>query len=125
MLMEKGVKSLKQDELIAIERSLWKNEPDVYGQTYIPEAILIFPEVGRIGRSETVDAIREENKADRAWDEVNLDDVATLKLGDDTVLLTYRAIARWNYEKVPTTTLCSTLYVKREGHWMVAFHQQT
>ena len=114
-----------QAELIAIEYSLWKNEPNVYYQIFVPEAILIFPEVGRIGRSEAVDAIREENKAGRAWAEVNLDDVATLNLGDDTVLLTYRAVARWNYEKVPTTILCSTLYMNREGHWMVAFHQQT
>ncbi len=114
-----------QDELIAIERSLWKNEPNVYHQAYIPEAILIFPKVGRIGRSQAVDAIREENKAGRAWAEVNLDNVATLNLGDETVLLTYRAVARWNYEKVATTTHCSTLYVKREGNWMVAFHQQT
>ena len=114
-----------KDELIAIERSLWKNEPDVYTQTYIPEAILIFPEVGRIGRREAVDAIQEENKAGRAWAEVHLDDVKALKLGDETVLLTYRANARWNYEQVPTTILCSTLYVKREGQWMVAFHQQT
>ena len=45
------------DELIAIERSLWKNEPDIYHQMYTPEAILIFPEVGRIGRTEAVDAI--------------------------------------------------------------------
>ena len=114
-----------KDELIAIERSLWKNEPDVYHQSFIPEAILIFPEVGRIGRNEAVDAIREENKAGRAWAEVNLDDITTLNLGDETVLLTYRAVARWNYEKVPTTTLCSTLYVKRERAWRVAFHQQT
>jgi len=127
--MEKGAKSMEidelKDELMAIERSLWKNEPDVYGQTYIPEAILIFAEVGRIGRSEAVDAIRQENKAGRAWAAVNLDDVATLKLGDETVLLTYKAVARWNYEQVATNILCSTLYVKREGRWMVAFHQQT
>ena len=86
---------------------------------------LLFHEAGRIGRSEAVDAIRKENKAGRAWAEVNLDDVATLNLGNETVLLTYRAIARWNYGQVPTTILCSTVYVKREGRWMVAFHQQT
>ena len=114
-----------KDELIAIERSLWRNEPNVYHQTYLPEAIPIFPNVGRIGRSEAVDAIREENKAGRAWAEVNLNDVEILHLGDDTVLLTYRAVARWNYEEVATTILCSTLYVKKGGNWMVAFHQQT
>lgn len=114
-----------KDELISIEYSLWKNEPNIYHQTFTPEVVLIFPQVGRIGRNEAVAAIREENKAGRAWAEVNLDDAATLVLGDETVLLTYRAVARWNYEKVATTTLCSTLYVKRDGYWKVAFHQQT
>jgi hypothetical protein len=65
-------------------------------------------------------AIREEHRA-----EVNPDDVGTLNLGAKAVLVAYRAVARWNYEKVPTTILCSTLYVNREGHWMAAFQQQT
>ena len=65
-------------------------------------------------------AIREEDRA-----QVNLDDVRTLNLGAETVLVADRAVARWNYEQVPITMLCSTVYVRREGRWMVAFHQQT
>ena len=39
----------KQEELMGIERSLWTNDAAIYEATYSPDAILIFPEVGRIG----------------------------------------------------------------------------
>ena len=39
----------KQEELMGIERSLWTNDVAIYEATYSRDAILIFPEVGRIG----------------------------------------------------------------------------
>ena len=38
-------------ELTAIERSLWANNAGIYEATYLPDAVLIFPEVGRIDRT--------------------------------------------------------------------------
>lgn len=112
-------------DLMAIERRLWTNDPDFYEATYLPEAVLIFPEVGRIDRGFAIEAIRGENRRGRHWAEVAFDDVATLPLGDGTVLLTYLATARWSDEASPGRTLCATLYVERDGRWRVAFHQQT
>jgi hypothetical protein len=37
-----------QEELFQIERSLWTNDPELYEAIYAPDAILIFPEVGKI-----------------------------------------------------------------------------
>lgn len=34
------------DELLVIERQLWRNDADVYAATYLPEAVLIFPGIG-------------------------------------------------------------------------------
>jgi hypothetical protein len=113
------------EELIGIERSLWTNDPEVYEATYMPDAILIFPEVGRIGTSVAVDAIRKENRDGRHWAEVRFDDVATSQLAPDIVLLTYKAIARWNDEQTAAGTFCATLYLNRDSAWRVAFHQQT
>jgi MFS family permease len=39
----------KKEELLRIERSLWTNDAVIYEATFLPDAILIFPEVGRIG----------------------------------------------------------------------------
>ena len=35
-------------DLITIERTLWENNPEIYHERYSPEALLIFPGVGRI-----------------------------------------------------------------------------
>lgn len=113
-------------DLIAIERTLWENNADVYHDRYAPEAVLIFPGVGRIYRETAVAAIRQENAQGRAWAEVQFDDVDGRWLTvDAAALITYLATARWNYESVASRVLCATAYVQRGGAWRVAFHQQT
>jgi hypothetical protein len=114
-----------QEELIQIERSLWTNDPEIYEATYTPDAILIFPEVGKISTSVAVDAIRKENRDGRHWAEVRIDDQTTSQLAPHIILLTYRATARWNDEASASGTLCATLYINRDSAWRVAFHQQT
>jgi hypothetical protein len=48
-----------------------------------------------------------------------------LVVAPDVALLSYEATARWNYEEVATKVLRATVYVKRNGAWRVALHQQT
>jgi hypothetical protein len=38
------------EDLITIERTLWENNAEIYHDRYSPEALLIFPGVGRIDR---------------------------------------------------------------------------
>jgi hypothetical protein len=66
------------NELVAIERALWSNDPEIYQDTYAPDAVLIFPVVGRLDRDTAVAAIREENARGRAWAEVHFGDVQAL-----------------------------------------------
>jgi len=108
-----------------IERTLWTNYVELYRQTVLHDAVIIFPDVGRIGLEQALNALREENAAGRRWAKVDLQDARALALGPDVVLLHYAAVARWNYMKDTEKALCATLYVKREGAWRVAFHQQT
>jgi Domain of unknown function (DUF4440) len=113
------------NELIAIERSLWSNDPEIYGDTYIADAVLIFPVVGRLDRNAAVAAIRRENADGHAWAEVHFDDLQAQWISPGQVAaLSYLAKARWNYETAPSVTLCATVYVQRDG-WKVALHQQT
>jgi Domain of unknown function (DUF4440) len=113
-------------ELVMIERTLWENNARVYHDTYDPEAILIFPDVGRIDRETAVAAIQKENAEGRAWAEVQFDDAVGRWLTTGTaVLLTYCATARWNDEAVSSRTLCATVYIRHRDAWRVAFHQQT
>jgi Domain of unknown function (DUF4440) len=112
-------------ELLDIEKKLWTNDPDFYHETYLSDAVLIFPGVGRLDRATAVAAIREENKAGRHWAEVHFDEVLTRDLGEGVVLLSYTARARWNHEKVAGMVLCATVDRRESGRWRVALHQQT
>ena len=56
--------------------------------------------------------------------EVVFEDVQTLRVTDDVTLLLYKAIARWAHEATPITSLCTTVYVRRNGRCKAAHHQQ-
>ena len=113
-------------DLITIERTLWENNAEIYQGRYSPEALLIFPGVGRIDRDTAVAAIRQENVEGRAWAEVRFDDVDGRWITSDAAaLISYMATARWNYESSASKTLCGSVYVRVGGSWRVAFHQQT
>jgi hypothetical protein len=113
-------------DLITIERKLWENNAEIYHDRYSPEALLIFPGVGRIDRDTAVAAIRQENAEGHAWAEVRFDDVDGRWIKSDaTALITYTATARWNYESSASKTLCASVYIREGGSWRVAFHQQT
>jgi Domain of unknown function (DUF4440) len=114
------------EDLTAIERTLWENNAEIYEDTYLPGAVLIFPEVGRIDLKTAVEAIRQENAEGRAWAEVQFDDVDVRWLVSDVAaLISYKATARWNYESAASQWLCASVYVREEGTWRVGFHQQT
>jgi hypothetical protein len=114
------------NDLITIERTLWENNAEIYHERYSPEALLIFPSVGRIDRETAVAAIRKENAEGHAWAEVRFDDVDGRWITTGAAaLITYMARARWNYESTASKTLCASIYVRVGESWRVAFHQQT
>jgi uncharacterized protein (TIGR02246 family) len=115
----------RNQELTEIERTLWTNDVEIYGRTFLADAVIIFPKVGRIDVEFALNAFREENAAGRQWAEVAFADVRVLTVLPDVALLHYEATARWNYKKDAEKVLCASLYVKRDGVWRVAFHQQT
>jgi hypothetical protein len=109
-----------QKELTDIERKLWTNDAVVYKDRLIEEAILVFPETGVITRDIAVSAILNENAEGRRWAEVEFDAVRSLPVAHGVALLTYR-----EHEKTKISALASSVYVKRDGIWKLAFHQQT
>ena len=113
------------EHLVNIEKRLWTDDADFYKDNLSEDCLLVFPETGVISRDIAVEAIRKENEEGRRWAEVHFDEVRSLRLADDVALLTYRAIARWEHEKSAITALASSLYVKGDGAWKLAFHQQT
>jgi len=114
-----------EDQLTTIERRLWRNDAALYEDNLTEGALLVFAETGVITRDVAVDAIRQENAKGRRWAEVKFEDVRTLSLTADAALLTYKATARWEGETGQMVALCTSAYVKRNGAWKLALHQQT
>ena len=112
------------DELLAVERNLWKNDPDLYRDALTENVMLVFPETGVIGREFAVDAIRKEVAENRVWADVTFSDVRAEPISADVAALTYKVDARWNYEKEGTSSIASSIYVKRNNAWKLALHQQ-
>lgn len=104
-------------ELMAIERQLWTNDAQVYEATYLPEAVLIFPAIGRISQAAAVEAIRQENASGRAWAEVRIEDASVIAVDPQLCLLSYHAEARWNDAILAEEVDCLTVYIRRDGRW--------
>jgi hypothetical protein len=112
-------------DLFEIERSLWNNDPVLYHETLRPDALLVFRETGVITRDAAVASIRDLNRLNYYWTEVQFADQRVLSPANDTRVLVYRATARWNYEQSPETVLCSSIYALQSGGWQLILHQQT
>jgi hypothetical protein len=112
-------------QLMDIERKLWSNDAVFYKDNLIEESLLVFPEIGVITRDVAVDAILAENAEGRRWAEVQFDEVHSLQLAENVTLLTCRVAARWEHEESKSLALASSVYIKRDGVWKLAFHQQT
>lgn len=81
----------------------------------MPDAVLIFPQVGRIGLDAALEAIGAENEAGRYWAEVAFEQPALRTPAPDVALLVYRATARWNDAAEPERVHCATVYVQWNG----------
>lgn len=112
-------------ELIEIERRLWTNDAAFYEDALIKEALLVLPAAGVIAKHLVVDAILAENADGRRCADVEFDEVRSLSLADDAAVLTYRVAARRDPQSPKGWARASSVYVRRNGKWKLAFHQHT
>ena len=114
-----------QDELVTIERTLWTNDRQMYDARLEDDAVLVFPDTGVMHKAAALKGIEQENRIGRRWADVAFADVEAVAVTPEAALLTYRADARWDHESTMRSMLATSLYVKREHGWMLAFHQQS
>ncbi len=108
-------------DLIALEEQFWKGDADFYRRGLTAEALMVFPDpAGVLGKEETVASISQAPR----WRDVEFTEVRAVTLAADAALLVYRATAR-RAEEAPYVTRASSVYVRHEGAWALAFHQQT
>jgi hypothetical protein len=104
--------------LLGIESALAAGGADAYRQHLADEALVVVPGTV-LDREATIEAIASSP----GWDVATMDDARSLRLDDDTAVLTYRFDGRRGDQAY--VALLSSVYVQREGRWRMAFHQQT
>ena len=106
-----------------LEERFWTQGSDFYDDNLSAECIMVFPApAGILDRARVFAAL---SRAAR-WSSVSIEQRNVLDLSAATVVLSYRAEAKGSGGGNRSyCAFASSLYVKRDGVWKLAFHQQT
>ena len=106
------------EALLPLEEALAGGDGDTYRERLAEEAVVIVP--GAVLDRESTIAAMDESAG---WDSFSIEDARALALGDGAGLLTYT----FNGQRGNQTyrAVLSSVYVRRDGDWKMALHQQT
>ena len=91
-----------------------------YSSLLSHDVVMVFPGGLRLSGKENVLA----SIGAQPWNSYQLTDVQVLSLSKSGALVIYRVTAQREGGE-PYGALASSLYVERQGRWVLAFHQQT
>jgi hypothetical protein len=106
------------DDLLAIEHQLANDGGDAYRRHLLDDAVVIVPGMV-LDKEETAEAIDQSP----GWDEWSIEEPRVVELTPDSRILTYLWRSRQGDERY--TAFMSSTYVRRDGEWKLAMHQQT
>ena len=114
------------DEIIALERAAWEAlstsgeaATAFYDERLADDVLMLLP-------GDTVVDDRDavvQSMGGPAWDAYSLGDQRVVEVGPDTAVLAYRGRARRGGHDY--AALFSSTYVREDGTWKLAVHQQT
>jgi hypothetical protein len=116
---------MADDELLDLERRGWDAlctegaAADFYREVLARRVLMLFPGGMVIDDRDAVIS----SMSGPPWRSYELDDTRVLRLTDDTAVVAYRATAV--REDEPYTALIASTYVREDGAWKLAVHQQT
>ncbi len=115
-----------ETQIIALEKmafEAWKNKDRKFFEDHMSEAGQYLDPSGVGGKAQYVKAIIDNNCTVSKY---SLDNTKVTMLSNDVALLNYRythdVVCGGNPEASPLWA--STIYVKRDGKWLIAFHQE-
>jgi hypothetical protein len=111
----------EQEDLLALEAGFWTGDADFYRQNLADPCLVVFTQMaGLFSREEIAGSIQGEGR----WSKVEIDAKGMLRPRPDVAILSYEAHAlRESGEAY--AALVSSAYVRTDGAWKLAFHQQT
>lgn len=111
-------------ELLEMEHRFWAaaTDPDFYREHVADDAVMVFPYgVGAMDKDMVIYAVTASTEE---WASHELEEVRVVPIGDDAAVITYQASADGAADR-RFEAFVSSIYVRREGRWMLVFHQQT
>lgn len=111
-----------QNDLLALERKFWSGDADFYRQNLDDECLTAFPKMAGVQMKEDVAGMVAKDPSQR-WQDLRIDEKGFVEPTKDVAILSYEARARRGGENYKA--LVSSGYVRRNGAWKLAFHQQT
>lgn len=102
------------------ERRFWTGGEEYYRRNLANEVLMVFPDLV-LDRDGTIEAIAAAPR----WMSVTFEQQRFVPLSDDAAAIHYRALARREDEPLPYQALATSLYVRRDGEWLLAIHQHT
>jgi hypothetical protein len=112
------------NELIEAEREGWlalttTDGADYYERHLTATAMMGFAS-GVMSRSDAIEAM----KSAPPWSSFEIIDPQVVELTADSGVLVYRVVAQ-RPEQPPYRALISSVFVREDGRWLLAFHQQS
>lgn len=105
-----------------IERQFWTKDAQFYEQHLAPEAVMVFPHpVGVLPREAILNSIKGQSR----WTAVHMKTPHCWQLSEDVILLSYEASATRSSETNPYNAWITSLYLRSDNDWKLAFHQHS
>jgi hypothetical protein len=102
------------------ERRLWLEGINAYKELMTTECVMAFGPMGVMGPEDIIEALR---KAPR-WTDVEMAGQTKAVQAENVVVIAYRARST-RPDADPYEAICTSTYVRVDGHWRIAQHQQT
>ncbi len=115
---------MTDEEFVALERAGWNalagpQGAEYYRQHLSADALMAFP-FGVIDRAQAIGAI----EAAEPWSHYALTDAKVVRLADGAAVVAYDVTAQ-RPGQPEFSAIVSSTFVRRDGRWQLAFHQQS
>ena len=109
------------EELLQIDEALARGTGDDYRAGLTDDAVVLLPGMGALDR-ETC-AVAVDSDPGPGWGQIEMSDARLVTLGPDSAAIAYRFSGERGGSRY--VALMASVYVRREGRWLLALHQQT
>lgn len=113
--------SQTEDLLYELERGFWTGGPEFYLANSDDSCLVCFPGMVKVlSREELAGTV----SAGPRWHDLDIRPKASVRPAPDIVIIAYESSARRG-EEPRYSAAVSSGYVRRDGKWKLAWHQQT